>query len=496
MVSSVSQNPITTKTSIFYVNDIHGQVPKMERIKTASDQFDSFTPQEKTDKLKLSSGDTMLGSGIKENKAIAEFLKIIGINATAVGNHECDIPPEMLMELTKNHNYKLLGLNANIVDNNPWNGKILKSYIQEIDGNKYGIMGIMPSDIFLRIKNPENFAGITVDEWEQTIKEVQQEADNLKQQGVNKIILLSHGGHELEKRIAQETSGIDVIIGGHSHDLIKGVEEGKNLFYSKITGEPVVITQAGKDGNNFGILNLEFNQNGVIKQVQNNVQETKSFSKNAPMKYFFDTIIGKSEKVGFVSKAYDKELNRLAEENPNASFLADAIKSELKTDIALINASNMRGEFVAGDVYTRDITSLTPFKDKMTIVELTEKEIVEALKFGAKSLTKSDFKPGIMQVAGIRYKINKAGELLEARIIDRYNKETIVDINNPSVDKKYTAGMHDFLTRGGDGYSMLDKRNSALARFDFDKDKCAIDYIKKAKGPVEIQLDGRIQIVD
>ena len=60
---------------------------------------------------------------------------------------------------------------------------------------------------------------------------------------------------EKDKRIAQETSGIDIIIGGHTHDLLQGIEEGKNLLYSK-SNEPVIITQAGKDGEYFGDLKI------------------------------------------------------------------------------------------------------------------------------------------------------------------------------------------------------------------------------------------------
>ena len=68
-----------------------------------------------------------------------------------------------------------------------------------------------------------------------------------------------------DKIIAQNTSGIDVILGGHSHELIKGVKEGENLFYG-LDGKPVVITQAGKDGKTFGVLNLEFDKDGNIKK--------------------------------------------------------------------------------------------------------------------------------------------------------------------------------------------------------------------------------------
>ena len=45
--------------------------------------------------------------------------------------------------------------------------------------------------------------------------------------GINKIILLSHLGIERDKEVAQKTEGIDVIVSGHTHELIEGIKEGE-----------------------------------------------------------------------------------------------------------------------------------------------------------------------------------------------------------------------------------------------------------------------------
>lgn len=85
----------------------------------------------------------------------------------------------------------------------------------------------------------------SVEDLDDTIEDIQEQVQELKEQGVNKIFLLSHMGNQTDKIVAQKTQGIDVIIGGHTHELIKDVKEGENLLYS-LTGEPVVITEAGK----------------------------------------------------------------------------------------------------------------------------------------------------------------------------------------------------------------------------------------------------------
>lgn len=152
----------------------------MERIKTASDQFDSFVPSEKVDKLKFAAGDIMVGESVQVNEAAKNFENAIGIMASAVGNHECDISSIKLAELTNDSNYKLVALNAKIDPKNPLSKKVVKSYIQEKDGTKYGVMGLMPFDLYTRIKYKDNFKGLEIQKFSDTVKDMQKEIDKLK----------------------------------------------------------------------------------------------------------------------------------------------------------------------------------------------------------------------------------------------------------------------------------------------------------------------------
>ena len=77
-------------------------------------------------------------------------------------------------------------------------------------------------------------SGTTAMSKEDTLKALQKEIDKFEKQGINKIILLSHAGFHDEQEIAKNTEGIDIIIGGHSHNLLKGVTENQNLFSKKV----------------------------------------------------------------------------------------------------------------------------------------------------------------------------------------------------------------------------------------------------------------------
>ena len=128
---------------------------------------------------------------------------------------------------------------------------------------------------------------------------------------------------------------------------------------------------------------------------------------------------------------------------------------------------------------------------------LTEKQIVDSIKVGLKSLTTPANKPGILYVSGLKYKANKKGDLLEIEFIDKDNKAHKIDVNTPDPNKKYTVACDDFYATGGNNYIKKDDpKNFVLKQYDFDKDKLACDYIKKLPQPLEIKDDGRITFVD
>lgn len=504
MVNSVTApvttqtTPKTIKTSIFYVNDIHSNLTNIEKLKNASDEFDAFTPAEKTDKLKFSAGDVGVGRDKNFSKLGVSFQNATGIMASAGGNHEFDLNKKDLTEVLKDAKYKFLGLNVEIPQDKEENKElrkdIIKSYIQEENGTKYGVIGLLPFDFEFHLSDPDQYNDLKILPIKQTISLMQKEIDEMQKQGVNKIIVLSHAGYSADVELAKSIEGIDVILGGHTHDLVTGLEEGKNLFYSQKTGAPTIITQAGKNGDYFGVLNLEFDENGIITKAQNNINRTDEFSRSMVMKYFTDKILGKPEVVGTVKFA-PKHIHSLITENPGVNFLADAEKSELDADLVMINSGNIRACIEEGPLTNRDLQVITPFDNKLWIIKMSEKELVDALKAGAKSMTTVDNTPGILQFSGLKYTITKSGDVKDATFVDKNGKETPIDVNNPNPFKTYRVVVDDFIAKGGNGY-LSGELDNVEQKFNFDKNKLVIDYLKKHPEPVVINTEPRIKFVD
>ena len=488
----------TFEMSLGYVNDIHGQTNNMMRILSGI----------KGD-LKVSAGDNDIGDEKNKpvHKATTKFLNLAGIKATALGNHEFDTKQNDFIDTVKEYDGTILTANFKqelIMDENKEeiekNGRIdledciKKSIVVDVKGEKVGLVGASPIDMFEVSTHPEYHKDCSVDSLEETIEDIQEEVDELKEQGVNKVVLLSHLGHKRDRIVAQNTDGIDVIVGGHTHELIKDIKEGENLFYSK-TGEPVILTEAGRDGKAFGLLNLVFDKNGVIKKAQNNVAETSLFYRNMVNQYLFDKILGKPEQIGYVKNA-PLPPNTLIEENPHANFMCDAMRHELHTDIAVWNNAGPRNFFHEGVINSRDIRDIAPFRDGVSVANISEKDLVawfdDAIR---RTYQNPGYKPGLIAVSGLNYTVDsKNGRLAGMSFIDSNGNQHDIDIETPNKDKTYSVVTDSFIMSAGADWKVLAPKEDCI-NYKECKDYYTCEYIKHLGKPIEINQTGRIKFI-
>lgn len=491
-------NSDTFEMSVGYINDLHGSTNNMMRILTGI----------KGD-LKLSGGDNDVGDekNQKVHKATTAFLNIADVKATAFGNHDLDTTQEDFIHTQKDLKTKVLSTNfrkfedwEDFEDNLEEYGRasidkeLEGSTIVEVKGEKIGIVGASPIDMFERATHPNYHTDCYIDEMEDTIEDIQEEIDELKEKGINKIFLVSHLGHLRDKIVAQNTDGIDVIVGGHTHELIKDIKEGENLFYSK-SGEPVIITEAGKNGNYFGQLNLSFDKEGVITKAQNNIGETRLFHKNMINQYIFDSVLGKPEHVGYIRYAQEPPKS-LIEENAHANFACDAMRYETGSDIGLWNNSGTRSFFTSGAVDSRDIKDIAPFADGVSIANVSEKTLVDTFKHVVeKTYNTQGNKPGLMAVSGLNYTVNPTlGKLVGMSFVDKDGNSHSIDIDNPSEVKTYKVVTDSFVMSSGADIDVLAPKEECI-ELPYNKDFLMCEYIKHQNKPVDINQTGRIQFI-
>ncbi len=478
----------TFELSVGYINDLHGQTNNMVRILSGL----------KGD-IRFSGGDNGIGDEKNKavNNAVVKFMNLAKIAGSALGNHELDTKQKDFVDTISrfNGNYFAINLLQNLNDEDEHtelNKSLKHSAIIEVKGEKIGIVGATPIDLFERVTHPAYHNDCFVEELEDSIEDIQEEIDKLKKEGVNKIFLLSHMGLDTDKIVAQNTDGIDVIIGGHTHELVKDINEGENLLYSQ-SGEPVILTEAGKDGNYFGELNLTFDKDGVITKAQNNLGKTSLFDKNMINQYIINNIIGTPEEVGYVKEVVPPPTT-LIEENAHANFMCDAMRYELGTDIAIWNNCGTRSYFKPGVIDSRDIKDIAPFEDRVSVADVSEKKIVDMFKHAIeKSYKTQGNKPGLLAVSGLNYTVDpKAGKLVEMNFVDQEGVEHKIDVENPREDKFYKVAEDSFMMFEGVELDALAEKDECV-NYPFNKDFLACEYIKHLNEPIVINQTGRVR---
>ena len=84
----------------------------------------------------------------------------------------------------------------------------------EKGGEKIGLIGLTPDDTDELGSPGPNITCLD------PVAAVHGEVDKLTAAGVNKIIVLSHSGYGVDKRVAAKTTGVDICVGGHSNTYL------------------------------------------------------------------------------------------------------------------------------------------------------------------------------------------------------------------------------------------------------------------------------------
>jgi len=210
--------------------------------------------------LALDAGDVFVGSFEFNTYLGYPQLKIMeGLyDAMSLGNHEFDLKMDTLAAvvsgvIAQSAPVTLPLLNANInFDGHALAAMIQKSIIKEIDGVKVGIFGLLNED-------PFNFGAEVIQRFSGDINHVaNMQVSALEAAGCQVIICLSHLGTSGDLKLADDVAGIDIIVGGHSHDEFRRavVRSGK------------IIVQAGSHNRALGELVVKLEPDGTVKLLK------------------------------------------------------------------------------------------------------------------------------------------------------------------------------------------------------------------------------------
>lgn len=415
----------------------------------------------------------------------AEMMNKLGYDAMTVGNHEFDDGPEVLAAFMAAVNFPVLMSNADVGAEPLLAETLAKSTVIERGGEMIGLIGLTPQDT-PELASPGDNITFT-----DPVAAVQGEVDLLTARGVNKIIVLSHSGHGVDQRVAAQTTGVDVIVGGHTNTLLSNTDENAEGPYPTMVGNTAIV-QAYAYGKYLGELNVTFDDDGNISEAVGNTllidasvgEDAQTVARIAQMAAPLDEIRNTVVAELAAPLEGDRAVCRV-QECSMGNMIADAMLARVADQgitVALQNSGGVRASIDAGEVTMGEVLTVLPFQNTLSTFEINGAVLLEALENSASQI--EEVSGRFLQVAGMTFTIDQGAEA-GARV-----SEVMIAGAPLEMDKFYGVVSNDFVRNGGDGFAMFE---GAANAYDFGPDVAdvAAAYLA-ANGPYQPVVGGRI----
>lgn len=426
-----------------------------------------------------------------KGKVAAEMMNTLGYDAMTVGNHEFDDGPEVLRGFMDTVEFPVLMSNADVSAEPHLASVLMKSTVIERGGEKLGLIGATPQD------TPEIAAPGPNITFTDPVGAVQAEVDRLTGEGVNKIILLSHSGYVEDQRIAAGTTGVDVIVGGHSNTLLSNSSDRAAGPYPTVVNG-VQIVQAYAYGRFLGELNVTFDDDGnVTEAVGEPLVMDAAVAEDETVKARITELAGPLDEIRNKVVAQsgatiegDRSVCRV-QECEMGNLVADAMLDRVAgqgVTIAIANSGGLRASIDAGEVTMGEVLAVLPFQNTLSTFEITGQVVIDALENGVSQV--EEVKGRFPQVAGLKFIWDPSVAPNEGRVQEVLvaGPDGYAPIDPAATYKVVT---NNFVRNGGDGFSMFsgDDKNA----YDFGPDLADVtaEYLA-ANAPYQPRLDGRI----
>ena len=467
--------------TLLQINDVYSSTPidglgGLARVATIKKELIAAgrTP------LLLMGGDFLsasVASSVFKGEQMIDGLNAMGLDITSFGNHEFDFGVDLL--LTRMQQSKFTWVNANMVDRKTGRlvGDTPPYVIRTVNDVKVGFIGLCLSDEGM--STPDLKARLEMlDPVDVASKYVPQ----MKREGADIIVAVTHLRIRADQTLAERVPGIDVIIGGHEHYPIA------------VTTGQTFISKAGMDARAVARIDIARRPGGVVDRYYELIPVNDKI-KDDP-----DTlaVINKWEarlgaemgsRVGSTTEPLDAVDFRIRGMETNiADLVADAVRADAKTDVAIVNSGGIRGNRVypAGPLLRRDIVTMHPFGNVICVVQMTGAKVLAMLNAAVGKLPAAD--GGFPAVSGLRFRV-KVSEPVGQRVKD-------LTVNGAPIDlqKTYTVAMPNYVLDGGDGYR--DVKTNAVVLVNAEQGTLMVTALERYLNGREVspKIDGRIVV--
>ena len=495
------------RLTILHTNDFHARFERISKYDSACGVTDNaegkcfggsarlvtaieLARQRNPNSILVDGGDQFQGTlfyTYYKGRLAAEMMNKLGYDAMTVGNHEFDDGPEVLSGFIDAVTFPVLMSNADISAEPRLLGKLAKSAVIERGGEKLGLIGLTPVDT-RDLASPGDNISFT-----DPVAAVQREVDELTAKGVNKIIVLSHSGYGVDQRVAADTTGVDVIVGGHSNTFLSNISDRAEGPYPTMVGNTAIVS-AYAYGKLLGELTVLFDEAGGVVSaageplimdagVDEDAQTVRRIAKaSAPLEAIRQKIVAHvgAEMIVGGCRARECEMGVLI-----ADAMLESVKSQ-GVQIAIQNGGGIRASLDTGEVTMGEILTILPFQNTLSTFRVSGATLLAALENGVSQVEEGAGR--FPQVAGLTYAFDPAGtvgkRVSDVRVLHSGRAVPLDPV------KLYSVVSTNYLRNGGDGYKMF---KAAQDVYDFGPDLADIvaEYMA-AHAPYQPYLAGRI----
>lgn len=467
--------------TILQINDVYSTLPVndlggLARVATIKKQL--TRPGHTT--LLMLAGDFLassVASTVFKGEQMIEALNAAGLDIATLGNHEFDFGPEMLLKRMAQAKFQWVV--SNVVDRQTERpvGGAAPYVLRTVGPLKVGILGlctrsegILPATLArFDIVNPNDAVARYLPE--------------LKAQGANVIVVLTHLLFQEDRELTERFPDIDVIIGGHEHYPMTAVW-GRTL-----------VSKAGMEARFVARIDLDKRGDRPVDRYVERIPVTSAIKDDPDTAAVINTWESKlnsamNDVIATSLVPLDaRDVAQRTSETPLGDLIADAVRRTANTDVALVNSGGIRGNriYPAGPLTQRTLLEMHPFSNIVCTIEVTGRVLLQALNNGSTLLPDTANAGRFPQVSGLTMRV---------RLSDpAFNRVHDVRVNGVplDLDRTYTLALPDFMLEGGDGYTMF-----AGSRVLVDKagGPSILSVLQEAISGREIspQADGRIVI--
>nr|MBO2496687.1 metallophosphoesterase [Bacillota bacterium] len=352
---------------ILHTNDLHSHFERMPKIATLLSQLQRENRGDEA-WIAVDVGDHMdrgrmetEGTGGMANRAV---LEATGYQVVTLGNNELlTFPREALDRVYAGVSFSVVGTNIEPIRGSrpEW---LKKWAVREVGGLRIGFLGAtIPYPIFYeqmgwRLSDPLEVLA----EWVPKIRGK-----------VDVLVLLSHLGLSLDRRLAEEVPGIDLILGGHTHHLLEVPERVGNTF----------IAAAGKYGQHVGHVTLEWDaERGCIAGGSGRVRPVEGIGDSEEILRRIEQHRREGKKflsspIGCLDRPLSIDWYR---ESPLGNLLADGLREWVGAEVALVNAGQLLGGLDRGPVTKGRLHQICPHPINPCKMMLTGRQILRTLE--------------------------------------------------------------------------------------------------------------------